>query len=207
MVQGRHPEHSREKILEKGLELFIEQGYHATGLTQILKVCQVPKGSFYNFFGSKEQFAVEIIEHYHALEFDRWQTEFDKLEGSLFERIRLLLEREVLCFKEDRDHVGCLLANFAGEVGNASEPFRLAIYNATQEVIKSIEDDLIVCQQEGDVRTDLDALTLAKLFWDGWQGALLRMKVERSTQPLTDIIELYWNTILPPQNKETADAT
>lgn len=202
MNHSKRKEHNREQILEKGLELFVAQGYHATGLNGILSACQVPKGSFYNFFGSKEQFALEIIEHYHALEFDRWQQEFSLQQGPLFEKMRTVLEQEVNRLEKEPGHRGCLLANFAGEVGNATEAFRLAIQQATQQVIDSISNDFATCRAQGSLRDDIAPQVLAQLFWDSWQGALLRMKVERSGAPLRAVIDIFWRHILPPQQKE-----
>ena len=55
---------NRENLLNQGVGLLMQQGYHGTGLKEILDAVQIPKGSFYNYFGSKENFAAEIIEHY-----------------------------------------------------------------------------------------------------------------------------------------------
>ena len=55
---------NRENLLNHGVALLMQQGYHGTGLQEILDAVQVPKGSFYNYFGSKENFAAEIIGHY-----------------------------------------------------------------------------------------------------------------------------------------------
>jgi TetR/AcrR family transcriptional repressor of nem operon len=200
MIQGRRPEHSRQQALEKGMELFNQQGYHGTGLTAILKACQVSKGSFYNFFGSKEEFAVEIIDHYHSIECERWGVELSKLDCPQFEKMRVMLEREIQGFESEKEHFGCLIANLSGELGNASHAFKEAIRRSTSDVLQAIEKDFLQCQTDGSIRDDLSAQQLAHLFWDSWQGALLRMKVESSTAPLRKLLDLYWNHILPPQN-------
>ena len=56
--------HSRENILEGGIELFRNNGYHGTGIQHILKSLNIPKGSFYNYFKSKEEFVLEAIKLY-----------------------------------------------------------------------------------------------------------------------------------------------
>lgn len=196
MVQGRKPEHSREHILEKGLDLFSERGYHGTGLNDILKACGVSKGSFYNFFGSKEQFAVEIIEHHHSIEFERWETESSKLSGRQFEKCKQMMKMEIERYESDANHKGCLITNLSGELGDASPAFKQAIQKSFKEVLVAIEEDLITSQREGDVRTDISAKQLAHLVLDTWHGALLRMQVESSTQPLQQAIDLLWNHIL-----------
>ena len=53
-------------------------------------------------------------------------------------------------------------------------------------------------QTEGSVRTDVDADTLATFFWDAWEGALLRMKIEHHTQALKDTVALMLDHLLRP---------
>ncbi len=64
MSRPRRSEHVRESLIQAGIEQLSTHGYHGTGIKQILDQVGVPKGSFYNFFGSKEAFVAEIIEHY-----------------------------------------------------------------------------------------------------------------------------------------------
>ena len=55
---------TRDHLIDTGLKLMHQQGYNATGLTEILKEADVPKGSFYHHFGSKEDFAAAALERY-----------------------------------------------------------------------------------------------------------------------------------------------
>ncbi len=205
MVQGRKAAHSREDILAKGFDLFSRQGYHATGLATILKECQVSKGSFYNFFGSKEQFAIEILDHYHQAEWEKWEQEFNRVEGRIFAKMRIILEQKIQMREQNADHYGCLLANLTGELGDCDSSFNATIRTYIQQILDAITGDFEEAQRDGDIRSDIDARTLACAFWDSWQGALLRVKVENTATPMRETIELYWNHILPPKQQETAD--
>jgi TetR/AcrR family transcriptional repressor of nem operon len=55
---------TRDDLIDVGLGLMHQNGYNATGLTDILKAADVPKGSFYHHFGSKEDFAEAALERY-----------------------------------------------------------------------------------------------------------------------------------------------
>ena len=55
---------ARTKLLQTGLRLFAENGFNGTGIKEIVDEVGVPKGSFYNYFKSKEDFTVEIIQFY-----------------------------------------------------------------------------------------------------------------------------------------------
>lgn len=52
----------KEEILSVAGKLMEKQGYHATGLSEILKESKAPKGSLYHYFpGGKGELAVEVI--------------------------------------------------------------------------------------------------------------------------------------------------
>jgi TetR/AcrR family transcriptional repressor of nem operon len=201
MTRGRRPAHSRENILEKGAELFARKGYAATGLNEILEACEVSKGSFYNFFENKEQFAVEIINHHKSIEFARWEEQMASFSGSYLEKIRHVLDQEIRKYEDDLDCTGCLLANLTGEVSQASPLFSAAIRASTQEVQDAIEEDMRICQAEGTVRTDFTPRELAEMIWHGWQGALLQLKVERSAEPLRRHTATLFKLIEAPASK------
>lgn len=181
------------------MSLFQLHGYHGTSLSMILDACGVSRGSFYNYFGGKEAFAIELIEHYQTLEMDRWNEEFSRLPGRHADKMETMMRRLVEEFCMTNERIGCLLANLSGEMALASDSFRRAIRRAIDRVLEAIREDILICQQEGSVRTDLSAEQLARLIWDYWQGALLRMKAENSRDPLYQAVDLLWQHLLPPQ--------
>ncbi|SEQ42891.1 transcriptional regulator, TetR family [Amphritea atlantica] len=187
------------------MELFNRKGYHGTGLKEILDTCQVPKGSFYNYFESKEQFAVEVLEYSHQLEDAKWEKRTNAIEGNLLERFRLAIDQFIADYENDPDSTGCLLTNLMGEVGNASNSFREIISLSCNRVIDCIEESFKEGQLQGCFRNDLSARALAQLFWDSWQGALLRTKVEASTTPLREVADVIYTLYAPLENPETKD--
>ena len=54
----------KQHIIETGMQVLKEKGFNGSGIAEIIKKANVPKGSFYYYFKSKEQFAVEVLEHY-----------------------------------------------------------------------------------------------------------------------------------------------
>jgi TetR/AcrR family transcriptional regulator, transcriptional repressor for nem operon len=175
---------NRDKILDEGVGLLMEHGYHGTGLQLILDRVGVPKGSFYNYFGSKEEFGGEVIRHYiepFISLLDRHlkvpgrsaaaslQAYFDELIGEL----------------ERRGYKGgCLLGNLMGEIGDTSDHCRTVLQETVHHYRDKLCEGISRGQQEGDFRTDRSAGELADFLADAWQGALLRMKIEQSTRPL-----------------------
>lgn len=63
-MHTRRTEGFHERLLEAGVALFAEMGYHGTGVKDIVERAGVPKGSFYSYFDSKEAFGAAILRHY-----------------------------------------------------------------------------------------------------------------------------------------------
>jgi TetR/AcrR family transcriptional repressor of nem operon len=57
---------NKRNILMAGRAIIAQKGFSAVGLSEILAAAAIPKGSFYHYFGSKEQYGRELIEHYVA---------------------------------------------------------------------------------------------------------------------------------------------
>jgi TetR/AcrR family transcriptional repressor of nem operon len=175
---------NREKLLDLGVKLLTTQGYHGTGLQEILAAVDIPKGSFYAYFGSKEQFGAEVVKHYiepfiRQLNNHLQNPELDALSALRRYFDELITESERLNYKG-----GCLLGNLMGEIGDTSEVARIALKTAVHRYRDLIRSALSRAQRDGNVRDDVPAEHLADLLVNNWQGALLRMKIECSVAPL-----------------------
>ena len=176
----------REQLLDYGVQALMNQGYHGTGLKEVLDSVNIPKGSFYNYFDNKEQFAAEAVGHYiepfiQRLTGHLQNPELDGLGVLKRYYAELIVEVELADYKG-----GCLLGNLIGEVGDTSEICRCSLLTTVERYARLQESALVRGQQEGTVRTDRSAKSMADLLLNGWQGALLRMKIQRSTAPLED---------------------
>lgn len=179
----------KDKLLDQGVSLLLEKGYHATGLKEILDTVKIPKGSFYAYFKSKEQFAAEAISHYiepfiQRLGIYLQNSELDGLAALKAYYTELIGEVEQAGFKG-----GCLLGNLMGEIGDTSPLCRNALLDAVKRYGELQIAALERGQREGKVRTDRSAKAMADLMLNGWQGALLRMKVEQSVEPLRAVCQ------------------
>ena len=184
MSKASQKQTKRENLLSQGVTLLMRQGYHGTGLKEILDAVQIPKGSFYNYFGSKENFAAEAIAHYINPYIDQLSghlqdPDYDAL-GALQHYFNVLIAQlEQAEFKG-----GCLLGNLMGEIGDTSVVCQKSLQSAVHRYRNLLQAGLLKAQQEGSVRADKSAEDMADLLVNMWQGALLRMKIEQSSAPL-----------------------
>lgn len=175
---------NRENLLNQGVIFLTQQGYHGTGLKEILDAVQIPKGSFYNYFGSKENFAAETIQYYINPFIEQLTGHLQNPDNDAYTALQLYFN-ELITELEKTDYKGgCLLGNLMGEISDTSDLCKKSLQLAVHRYRNLLQEALLKAQQEGTVRTDKSAEDMADLLVNMWQGALLRMKIEQSVIPL-----------------------
>ncbi len=184
MVRTLQKQINREKLLDQGVAMLMNQGYHGTGLQEILDAVQIPKGSFYNYFASKEVFCAEVIQHYIEPFIIQLQRHLENPDIDGLRALKNYFNELIFELENNQFKGGCLLGNLMGELGDNSEICRTALQSAVNHYQDLIKKGLLKAQKEGLARTDLSAEMMADLLVNTWQGVLLRMKIEKSVAPL-----------------------
>ena len=189
---------TRRKLLDAGIELFSEQGYAATGLKQILNKVGVPKGSFYNYFDSKEAFGAAILDEYVDFLVARVKFYVSDETTPAIERIRLI-HLEIIEFVEASNALnGCLVGRMAAEIGHGLSGVSKSLTGGFERWIAGYVQLLEEAQAVGDVRRDVSAKDLADIFWNQWQGSLLQMRIYGSTRPLKTGLSILLDQMFRP---------
>lgn len=188
---------NKENLLAQGVQLLMQQGYHGTGLKEILDAVQIPKGSFYNYFSSKESFAAEVIQHYIAPFIDQLDKHLKNPDNDALTAINNYFNESIIELENAGFKGGCLLGNLMGEIGDTSDLCQRSLQLAVQRYSDLLANGLKKAQMEGTVRIDKSADDMADLLVNAWQGALLRMKIEQSSEPLKrccyDLLDDYFS--------------
>jgi TetR/AcrR family transcriptional repressor of nem operon len=164
--------------------LLTQQGYHGTGLKEILESVHIPKGSFYNYFGNKENFGAEVIQHYIAPFIAQLNSHLQNPQLDALSALHCYFNELITELEKNQFKGGCLLGNLMGEIGDTSEVCRQSLQLATNNYRNALQAGLLQAQQQGTIRRDKSAQEMADLLVNVWQGALLRMKIEQSIEPL-----------------------
>ena len=191
-------EAKRRLLLAQGAGMFMENGYHGTGIQEVVDRVKVPKGSFYNYFDSKEHFAIEVIRFCAA----RTMTDLDEqLQNTDVEALELIancFERQACHCEASEFREGCIFGNLAAEVAESSDACRHAVASAMEAMGRKYLAVLERGQREGTVRSDVPADELAGLLLNAWEGAVLRMKVVKSKKPLEQVVDLLMGRFFRP---------
>jgi TetR/AcrR family transcriptional repressor of nem operon len=198
MSRPRRSEHTREALIEAGIEQLSEHGYHGTGIKQILDEVNVPKGSFYNFFASKEAFVAEVINHYSRNLLNQL-TEFMEGEGKVLtpiEQLRAIYRYSLKHYASHEFKKSCLVGSIATEISAESEMCRLQLESAMNKWLTFFSAIFAEAQTQRLVRNDLSPADMAAVYWATWEGALIKMKMSADTKPVKKIMELMLETLL-----------
>ncbi len=184
------------ELLKAGVEAFLTKGYHGTGLKEVLDAISIPKGSFYTYYGSKEEFAAAVIDHYSEC-FGRKMAEFIAADSSPRRAIRAFFEGLIQEFQMAQFRGGCLIANLAGEL-EESDLCRHSLKRGYENWKRQMTEVLRHGQAIGEFRKDLPADTMADMLINAWEGSVIRMKVAQSTDPLQKCLDHYLEDFFAP---------
>ncbi|WP_052554492.1 TetR/AcrR family transcriptional regulator [Enhygromyxa salina] len=183
---------TKERILDAAEQIMLERSFGSVGLNQILTAVKVPKGSFYHYFDSKEQFGVEMLKHYS--------------KTSNAQRRKILLESEVELAATDRliamftsvmeeiEKSGCkcpcLMQKLAAEVSSLSDAMREALSKGFKDTIFIFQQTLDLAVSQGDLPAGFDTASEADFIMDLWSGSQQRTVLNRDVAPMRRAIEI-----------------
>jgi TetR/AcrR family transcriptional repressor of nem operon len=193
--------HSKDTIIQAGLDIILRQGFNATGVETILKQANVPKGSFYNFFSSKEEFGLAVIDKYLAETVEILVPIFNDQSLMPLGRIKKSFEILIARFEGNDCSKGCLLGNLSLEMSDQYERVRQHLDQSLQLWIRALSGLLLQAQVEKTLSADLDPEMLAENLVSSFEGALLRSKVKKSSEPLKNFIFLYFDRFLAQKDE------
>ncbi len=189
---------ARTNLLQTGLRLFAENGFNGTGIKGIVDEVGVPKGSFYNYFKSKEDFTVEIIQFYSDNLSILWDDFLKSGPKDPLESLKHSFEMIISHHEQSEVKTGCLIGNLAAEISEASDLCRQKMHHATTVWTDRVSKQISQGQAMGTIRVDISADALTEFIWNAWEGALLNMKIVNSTAPVKECISLLFNFFLKP---------
>lgn len=187
---------NKEQILREGVELVRRRGFNAAGVRDITASAGVPQGSFSNHFASKESFGLEILDRYFAGVGTVIDATLRDERLPPLQRLRAYFDAITDRMEARSWHDGCLIGNLSLESAEHSELLRRRLAEIFGEWRQPFADCINEAAAAGQVHLNLPALDLADFLLASWQGALLRMKVERGPAPLERFKRIVFSTIL-----------
>jgi TetR/AcrR family transcriptional repressor of nem operon len=187
---------TRNLIIQTGADLIGTKGFGATGINGILTVAGVPKGSFYHYFSSKNDFGLAIIDTFA----DEYDAKLDRIlndsSRSCVDRLRAYFDTGFESMTDCDCTRGCLMGNLGQELAGQNETFRVRLDKVFTGWEKRFERCISDAQTAGDIDSNINPSDAASVLLSGWEGALLRSKVVKSTDPMERFARVFFTQYL-----------
>ena len=187
---------TREHLIDAGLGLMHQNGYNATGLTDILRAADVPKGSFYHHFGSKEDFAAAALEKYGMREREHAAAFLNDTTIPPLKRLRRYFSDLMKIAGQKGPIPGCMIGRFTLEIAEESPQLRRRISGSFDNWQRAIATVIRQAVARKELPADTDAESLAGFLLNSWEGALLRSQAAKSDAPLETFLRYVFDELL-----------
>lgn len=172
----------RQHLIDIAKALMAEKGYTAVGLAELVAAAGVPKGSFYYYFKSKEEFGQALLDDY----FTTYLQTVDALlggPGTARERLLAYFDYWSATQAGSAPEGKCLVVKLGAEVCDLSVDMGAVLQQGTGAILSRLTQCIEAGHLDGSVAADTPARVLAESLYQLWLGASLMVKVGRSGGP------------------------
>lgn len=188
----------RDLILSKGARVMTRRGYHGTGVQEIVQAAGIPKGSFYHYFASKEEFALQALDYIYVPRLQRYQAALSN--GAVAPRQRILgyyAELVAHFARKETPEYHCFIGSLSFEMAELCPPIARRLSEILARSVELLAYCLEQARSAGEIAPDCDCPATAEFISDAWEGALLRMKVSGSVAPLQVFLQQIGRLLAP----------
>jgi TetR/AcrR family transcriptional repressor of lmrAB and yxaGH operons len=173
---------AREHIIQTTCDLLEAQGYHATGLNEIIRESGSPKGSLYHYFpGGKEELAAEAVRHVGQIVLRRIEHNLAAVEDPT-EAIQRFITAIAFNVEQSGFRAGGPITTIALETASSSERLR----DECHQIYSGWQGTFASKLKNGGVPSDR-ADRLAVLIIASIEGGIILCRTHRSRAALEQI--------------------
>lgn len=198
---------TRDRLVHTARELFLAQGYGATGLAQILREAKVNSGSLYHFFRSKEELLIAVLELYKAGLGPMLLDRIFAANPDPIDRIFALLDRYRKGLLESNFHYSCPIGSLALELSE----FQPEAYALVKDNFEGWRLAVRACLNEASDRLgpDCNRDRLATFTLTTMEGAVMLSRAYQEIGPFDDAVANlrdYFDRLITETHNESSDS-
>lgn len=181
------PTNTKERLVEAAIEMVWQNSYSSVSVDNICHAADVRKGSFYHYFRSKSELAVEAMEQHYQ----KAKVDFDNVFSSSntpierFEKYAdLACERQKKAIEKYGHVCGCPFASIGSEMANQDNMIREKadkVFRRHQRYYESTIRDMVA---ENLLPADTDILARSEEVSSYICGQMMMARVQNSLGPL-----------------------
>jgi TetR/AcrR family transcriptional repressor of nem operon len=173
--------HDKEKVIQKGVELFWCKGYSNLGVEEICRTTGMTKGAFYNAFKSKENFLVSCLKAYGTMNSNYLINQLNNDKIKSVDNLTNMYTT-MLGDQPSMNFSGCMMNNMMSEIGSMNDVVGNATALAFDDLLEVIEPTVQKAQKEGDISSALNSKLVTELIHSTFFGVLTRTKSTKDDQ-------------------------
>ena len=177
MKPGPTKKFDRDEVLERAMQLFWEQGYEATGMTELIGHMGIGRQSLYDTFGDKRSLYIETLAHYFRTRVGPIMAQL-RAPGSPLENVRQVF-RMWEKMAEEGHCTGCMVGNSTAEMGYNDTEIQEKLAGYLRALEGAFHDTFVRAEAQGELPRGQSPRDLARHLVNTIQGVALLSKVLR----------------------------
>lgn len=189
---------TKTRLLRAGARIVRRKGFNDAGLQEILEEARVPKGSFYFYFKSKEDFGLQLIDYFADFYLNRADEMPGTQEGPYLDRLKRYLDWQGDDMEANGYRGGCPFGNLSQEMADRNDRFREKLQDVFSRLRDRIAQTLTAAQEAAEIDPALDPRETADCILSAWQGVLMQMKVTKNGYSRRAFYHMVFDRLLAP---------
>lgn len=169
-------EETKAKILQQAAELFNQQGYAGSSISDIMRVTGLQKGGIYNHFQSKDELALQAFDYAIACVRKHYRVALRSKRHAI-DRLQGIIEVFSNFAVNPPIQGGCPLLNTAVESDDTHPALRERTQQAMNSWLHLIRRIIETGIEKGEIRPGVNADEFATIITTTLEGAIMMSKL------------------------------
>jgi AcrR family transcriptional regulator len=184
---------SRDRIIETANDLFYRQGYHQTGINQIIEESGVAKATFYSNFKSKDELAVQYLRERDRIDTNATKDMINNVKDPYNRYMSII--KGILQYMKETDYRGCAFGNIAVEITDPDHPIRKEVKHHEDRFRSILKDVIKDLKNSGPKYKNLDVDQMVDSYHLIVEGAIVASKNYNDSWPIERAVKLIENLV------------
>ena len=181
---------TKSLIIEIATDLFQQKGYKSVGLNEILKACNISKGSLYHHFpNGKEELLIACLQSLEEVITEDIENIFNR-SANTEEAAKVMIEKLIVNFETEGTITGYTFSSIVSEMASLNDPVREACAALYQKI-----HDIYYSKLAEDGFSKERAHSLALMMTASVEGAMLLCLTQKSADPLRVVSQVIPNML------------